>query len=105
MKNLKFIVAVAFISGSVFTGFSQTGDSVNNNYKEGINQNPTMNDIQNNNNSNPNAEYDFNRVKPSPGLNPPSDFKLNKEDSVAMFNKGGSLINTDTIVPYPIKNP
>ena len=106
MKNLKLIVAVTLLMGSVFTSFSQTGvDSVNNNYKEGLNQNPTMNDNQNLNISNPNPDNDFNSDRISPDLNPSSDFKLNKEDSVTMFKKGGSLIDTDTISTFPIKNP
>lgn len=94
------------MSGCVFTGFSQTGvDSVINNYKEGINQNPTMNDYQDLNNSNTSPDHDLNIDGTSPALNPYSEIKPNKEDSVILFKKGGSLINTDTITPYPIKYP
>jgi hypothetical protein len=107
MKNLKLFLAVAFLLGTFFTAFSQTGvDSVNNNNNKGINQNPTMNDNQNINNSNQSPTYDYNKDNTSPGQNSPSDYKLNKEDSVNLYKKGGTLINTDsTSSTYPVNTP
>jgi hypothetical protein len=109
MKKLKLVLLVAFLSGTVFTAFSQSGlDTVNNNYKKGINQNPGMNDNldKNMNNSNQTPAYNFNRDITSPGQNSSSDIKLNKEDSVTLYKKGGTLINTDSSsLKYPVNGP
>lgn len=106
MKNLRLVLAVTFLLGTVFTVFSQTEvDSVNDNYQEGVNQNPTMNDNQNINNSNQSPTYDYNKDQTSPGVNAPSDYRLNKEDSVTLYKKGGTLINTDSTSQYPVNGP
>ncbi len=103
MKNLKFILIVAFLAGS-FSAFSQVGDTIDG-YKEGVNQNPSMNEDQwnNNNQNNPNESptYDNNMDRTSPGLNSPTDNELNLEDSVTLYKKGGTLINTDSTSQYP----
>ncbi len=108
MKKLKFIFTLAFLAGTVLSAYSQIGtDTVNNNYKKGINQNPTMNDNQdkNINNSNQNPAYQYNKDVTSPGQNSSSDYKLNKEDSVTLYQKGGTLINTDSSSQYPVNGP
>jgi hypothetical protein len=106
MKNLKLVLAVTFLLGTFFTAFSQTGvDTVNNNYKKGVNQNPSMNDNQNINNSNQSPTYDYNQDRTSPGQNSSSDYKIDKEDSVTLYKKGGTLINTDSTSKYPINGP
>jgi hypothetical protein len=107
MKKLMLILGITFLTGTVFTVFGQSGpDTVNNNYKKGINQNPGMNDNQdkNINNSNQSPAYDYNKDITSPGQNS-SDFKLNKEDSVTLYKKGGTLINTDSFSQYPVNGP
>lgn len=103
MKNLKLVLGVAFMLGSMFTAFGQSGDTVNSNYKNGLNQNPTMND-----NHNLNQDQDINKSsqspsygnstmdRTSPGQNTGSDYKLNKEDSVTLYKKSGTMINTDS---------
>jgi hypothetical protein len=107
MKKLMLILGIAFLSGAVFTAFGQSRlDTVNNNYKKGINQNPVMNDNQdkNLNNSNQSPAYNYNQDITSPGQNS-SDIKLNKEDSVTLYKKGGTLINTDSSSQYPVNGP
>lgn len=107
MKKLKFVLAVTFLSATFLTAYSQSGDTVKNNYKNEINQNPTMNDNQdkNINNLNQSPTNDYNRDKTSPGVNPSSDYQLNKEDSVTLYKKGGTLINTDSSLQYPVYGP
>jgi hypothetical protein len=109
MKKMKLVLLVAFMLGS-YSAFSQKGVDTVDTYNKGINQNPSMNDNQNinnnQNNSNQSPTYDYNMDKTSPGQNAPSDYKLNKEDSVTLYKKGGTLINTDSSSSkYPANGP
>jgi len=107
MKNMKFYIAVIILSGSVLTAFGQNEtDSVQNNYKNGVNQNPSMNEIPDISKPEGQPEYDNNGDNQAPQINlPPADLKLKDEDSLTMFKKGGALINTDTFPEYPVENP
>jgi hypothetical protein len=110
MKNLKLMITVALVLGSFVAAFSQQGvDTASNKFNKGVNQNPALNDQninnQNINNSNQNRTLDYNRDLSSPGQNAPSDLELNKEDSISLYKKGGSLINTDSTTKYPVNNP
>jgi hypothetical protein len=106
MKNLMLFLAVTFLSGTFFTAFGQTGvDTVNNNYNKDINQNPSMNDNQNINNPGQSPANEYDKDITSPGENSDSDYKIDKEDSITLYKKGGALINTDSTSEYPLDVP